>query len=65
MKVFISWSGELSGKVAVILKNWLLSVFTSAEAFVSSEDISKGALWTVELTRNLLKNHFHARLART
>jgi hypothetical protein len=58
MKLFISWSGELSGKVAVLIKSWLLSVFTTAEAFVSSEDISKGAVWTVELSKALKESDF-------
>ena len=45
MKVFISWSGTLSKKVAEILKPWIKCVLQVTEPFMSAEDIDKGTLW--------------------
>ncbi len=42
MKIFISWSGELSCKVAKILKRWIPCVIQSVDVFFSPEDIEKG-----------------------
>jgi len=42
MKVFISWSGDQSKKMAEALRSWLKYVIQSADPFVSSLDISKG-----------------------
>ena len=53
MKVFISWSGETSHKVAIALRDWLPSVLQGLEPYVSSEDIEKGARWSSEIGRQL------------
>jgi hypothetical protein len=42
MKVFISWSGGQSKKMAEALRWWLKYVIQSADPFVSSLDIAKG-----------------------
>lgn len=37
MKIFISWSGELSNKIASELSEFIKDVIQRAETFVSSE----------------------------
>lgn len=58
MKVFISWSGPLSHKMALILREWLPSVIQTVEPFLSTEDIEKGTRWFAELTRELQTTEF-------
>lgn len=53
MKVFISWSGELSKLVAKELSEWLPSIIQSVEVFYSPEDIQKGENWDSRLTKEL------------
>jgi hypothetical protein len=53
MKVFISWSGQLSNQVAEKLRTWLRRVIPLLEPFVSSQDIRKGNVWLIELLREL------------
>lgn len=49
MDVFISWSGELSYKIAKILHQFLTDVIQSLQPFVSADDIAKGTVWPTEL----------------
>ena len=58
MKVFISWSGETSLKVAQIFREWLPSVIQSIEPYVSSEDIDKGARWSTDIAKELEDSTF-------
>lgn len=58
MKVFISWSGETSLKVAQIFREWLPSVMQSIEPYVSSEDIDKGARWSTDIAKELEDSTF-------
>ena len=53
MKIFISWSGELSHSVALVLREWIPVVLPFAQAWVSSEDIAKGSRWGAELAAEL------------
>jgi len=53
MKVFISWSGELSHVVALLLKEWLRHVIQVVEPYVSSEDIEKGSRWFTDIDSKL------------
>ena len=58
MEVFISWSGERSGKVAEALRDWLPSVIQSVDPFISSTDIEKGSRWLQDLTDHLEEAQF-------
>lgn len=58
MKVFISWSGERSKKVALIFRDWLPTVIQAIEPFVSSEDIEKGARWNTDIAQELKESSF-------
>jgi MoaA/NifB/PqqE/SkfB family radical SAM enzyme len=58
MKVFLSWSGELSHEVAVVLKDWLPFVIQTLEPFVSTEDIEKGDRWSVALDEQLRQSSY-------
>lgn len=53
MKVFVSWSGELSQKIAKELSEWLPSIIQSIEVFYSPEDIRKGENWDSRLSNEL------------
>lgn len=58
MKVFISWSGEVSHQVALALKEWIPCVVPMIEPFVSSEDIRKGNRWAIEIGKELNDSNF-------
>ncbi len=58
MKVFISWSGDTSLKVAQIFREWIPSVIQSIEPYVSSEDIDKGARWSTDIAKELEDSSF-------
>ena len=54
MKVFLSWSGELSQKVASALHKWIPYVLQPVKPFLSSGgDISKGERWADVLVEEL------------
>ena len=58
MKVFISWSGERSKKIAEILRKWIKQVINVVEPFVSSQDIDKGARWSADIAQELQDTNF-------
>ncbi|WP_156418545.1 TIR domain-containing protein, partial [Aureimonas sp. D3] len=57
-RVFISWSGAASHKVAVTLHTWLPVVLQSVKPFISSEDLKKGGRWVADLSDELEKDSF-------
>jgi hypothetical protein len=48
MKIFISWSGERSQKIAELFKDWIQCVIQAAKPWISSHDVDRGALWYTE-----------------
>jgi len=57
MKVFLSWSGVLSKKVAEALNEWFPQVIQSVEPFFSP-DIQKGKIWQEKISSELEKCNF-------
>lgn len=52
MKVFISWSGKKSKKLAEVLHDWLPKMFQTVVPFFSA-DIEKGTLWHTKTRQEL------------
>lgn len=58
MKIFLSWSGKTSHKIALVFRDWLPSVIQSIQPYVSSEDIDKGARWGSDIAKELEDSNF-------
>jgi hypothetical protein len=58
MKIFISWSGERSNRLAQALKGWLSDFFQGDEIFMSTHDIEAGTRWSDKLNNELEKSNF-------
>lgn len=52
-KVFISWSGNLSNKLADAVSEWLPNVLQSVKPYLTSSNIEKGAKWASSISREL------------
>ncbi|PYJ82158.1 MAG: hypothetical protein DME22_19350 [Verrucomicrobia bacterium] len=53
MRVFISWSGELSKQVAELLATWIEDILQGIQTWISTEDIDKGSIWFTEISGQL------------
>ena len=53
MKVFISWSGEMSNQIGEIIRSWLPSMLQSVKPYFTPSDIEKGARWNTEIAQEL------------
>jgi len=58
MKVFISWSENLSKQIAKSLHGWIPSVIQSIEAYFTPENIDKGSRWFPEISDELEKTNY-------
>lgn len=52
-KVFISWSGDLSKKLAEEVRLWLPGVLQFVKPYFTPNDIEKGTRWSTEITNEL------------
>ncbi len=53
MKVFISWSGELSKVIAETFRQWIPGVIQAVKPYYSPDDITKGTRWNSEISKEL------------
>lgn len=53
MKIFISWSGELSQKIGEAIKDWLPAVLQSVKPYFTPSDIEKGSRWSADIAKEL------------
>ena len=53
MKVFISWSGDLSNKLAEAFHTWLPGALQTVRPYFTPADIEKGARWSSDITKEL------------
>ena len=53
MKIFISWSGDLSKRIADALNKWLPCLLQTIKIFYSPEDIEKGENWDQRIASEL------------
>lgn len=58
MKLFLSWSGEISHKLAVYFREWIPLVLQSVDPYVSSEDIDKGTRWSSDIAQELEESNY-------
>lgn len=55
-KVFISWSGDLSRKLAEALRDWLPASLQYVKPYFSPQDIEKGTKWDSEIAKELAES---------
>lgn len=53
MKVFISWSGDLSHRLAEAFRTWLPGALQTARPYFTPADIEKGSRWSNEIAKEL------------
>lgn len=58
MRIFISWSGELSREVATILHKYIPLMIQGVDAFMSQHNLESGSRWSIELAKELDQTNF-------
>ena len=56
-QVFISWSGELSRKLAEVVREWLPATLQFVKPYFTPVDVEKGTRWASEISGELSKSH--------
>lgn len=58
LKVFISWSGDVSRKLATVLSSWVPMVIQEISTYVSSQDTPMGEQWPERIRDELQDSSF-------
>lgn len=58
MKLFISWSSQLSQEVASVLHKYLPCIIQGLEVFMSKHDLESGVRWSLRLAKELDDSNF-------
>lgn len=58
MKIFISWSGERSQKIAEAFRHWMPEVIQSVHPYFTPDDVVKGQRWAADIAENLHTSQF-------
>lgn len=58
MKLFLSWSGDVSKQISYVLRDWIPLVLPSVKPFLSPADIDKGTKWNGEISKELQETNF-------
>jgi hypothetical protein len=55
MNIFLSWSGERSKKLAILVRDWLPKIIEGINTWISTE-IPKGKEWFAEIERQIINS---------
>jgi TIR domain len=58
MKIFVSWSGDLSKKMANTIRKYLPCMMHELDVFMSQHDLQSGVRWSTELSKQLETSSF-------
>ncbi|SFC94419.1 TIR domain-containing protein [Flexibacter flexilis DSM 6793] len=53
MRIFISWSGDVSKQIGEAIKDWLPAVLQNVKPYFTPNDIEKGARWNADISKEL------------
>lgn len=53
MKIFISWSGQLSKELGEVFRDWVPAVLQFVKPYFTPGDMEKGSRWSTEIAKEL------------